>query len=83
MMKKLTEVDASRLHQFTYRKMLMEHHKEFDYMLLGKDDNGCDVYVAINKTNIVISTHQSNGWIINRVYYDDGSMTTQVDGRWK
>lgn len=80
---KLTEIEAGKLGNLSYRQLLMKHHKDFDGMLLGKDANDCDVYISINKHSIVMHTHQHNGWIVVRTYYDDGTKSTQLDGMWK
>lgn len=48
---------------------LCHRYQEFDTYLEGKNSNGEDTMLSINKDNIVLDTFQSNGWIRQNIYY--------------
>lgn len=51
---------------------LMKRADEFKEMCFGKNTEGEDVTISVNKDNIIVATSQHNGYIRTNIYYDDG-----------
>ena len=52
---------------------LMKRADEFKEMCFGKNTEGEDVCISVNKDNITTVTYQNNGYARTNVYYDDGT----------
>lgn len=66
------------------RKQLIRQHGDSDTMYSGKNEDGEDVTVSIDRTGIVLNTYQQNGWVRVNYYDADGFASGETfDGRWK
>ena len=50
---------------------LMDRADEFDYALLGENDEGEAVMISVNHDNITVETFQDNDWVRENIYYRD------------
>ena len=62
---------------------LMDRADEFNDMILGKNSDGENTIISINKDNITIETNQSNGWIRENIYHRDGTVEELFHGKWQ
>lgn len=67
-----------------YQEMIafMDKHEDFNQMLIGKNEDGEMACVSISEDNIMISTHQKNGWVRENVYWRDGTVEEFFNGKW-
>lgn len=60
-------------HDWKGIRELCERHTEFDVPWAGKNEDGENIQISVNKDNITVETFQSNGWTrINTYYPEDG-----------
>lgn len=63
---------------------LMNEFGDIDQALLGVNEDGEEVLLSINPDCIVVSTNQSNGWIRQDYYNEDGEYECETyEGKWK
>lgn len=52
-------------------------------LYVGKNEEGEQVQISIEREKITIETHQVNGWIRQNIYYRDGTSDETFDGKWR
>ena len=57
---------------------LCKRHKEFPTPWAGKNEDGENISISVNKDNITLVTYQSNKWIRTNVYYPEDCSTEEL-----
>ena len=79
----ITEMVFNPLDDFASMKKLMENHKEYPTMLIGRNENGETTELHILSDHILLVTYQNNHWIRKNYYWEDGTTEELFKGKWE
>lgn len=74
----MTTFDGKQLHldtsDLTGMIDVMDRCDEFPGMIFGRTDDGSQISISVNSDNITTQVDQNNGWVVETVYYRDGTV---------
>lgn len=74
----MTTFDGKQLHLDTsdLKGMIevMDRCDEFPGMIFGRTSDGSQISISVNSDNITTQVDQGNEWVVETIYYRDGTV---------